>query len=62
MITTATTVPEDAAKVLKQWNRANQSPAAQARLIKDPDRLWRLGRDLAGALDNLLADARSTHE
>jgi hypothetical protein len=50
---------EDAAKILRRWDRSNQSPAAQDRLINDPERLWRLARDLAEALDNLLAHARS---
>jgi hypothetical protein len=50
---------DDAEKMIKQWRRANQSPAAQQRLMNDRDRLWRLGRDLAEALDNLLAHARS---
>ena len=45
--------------VLSRWRRSNQSPAAQERLIKDPERLWRLARDLAEALDNLLAHART---
>jgi hypothetical protein len=46
-------------EVLSRWRRSNQSPAAQERLIKDPERLWRLARDLAEALDNLLAHARN---
>lgn len=50
---------EDAAKVLRRWERANVTEAAQKRLIGDRDRLWVLGRDLAEALDNLLAHARS---
>jgi hypothetical protein len=50
---------QDAEKVLRRWNRSNQSPAAQQRLIDDRERLWRFARDLAEALDNLLAHARS---
>jgi hypothetical protein len=50
---------QDAEKVLRRWRRSNQSPVAQERLIKDGERLWRLARDLAEALDNLLAHARS---
>jgi hypothetical protein len=50
---------EDAEKILRRWERSNQSPASQKRLIDDRERLWRLARDLASALDNLLAHARS---
>lgn len=50
---------QDAAKVLARWEKANQSPAAQKRLVADEWRLWRLSRDLAGALDDLLACVRS---
>jgi hypothetical protein len=50
---------EDAEKVLRRWRRSNQSPAAQKRLIDDGERAWRLARDLAEALENLLAHARS---
>ena len=45
--------------VLSRWRRSNQSPAAQERLIDDGERAWRLARDLAEALDNLLAHARN---
>lgn len=48
---------EDAEKVLRRWRRSNQSPAAQKRLINDGERAWRLARDLAEALENLLAHA-----
>lgn len=41
--------------VLGRWNRANQSPDAQKRLIADPERLWRLARDLAHALEEATA-------
>ena len=50
---------QDAGKVLARWRKSNQSPAAQKRLIDDRERLWRLARDLAEALENLLAHARS---
>jgi hypothetical protein len=48
-----------AEKVLRRWQRSNQSPAAQKRLINDGERAWMLARDLAEALDNLLGHARS---
>lgn len=50
---------DDAEKALRKWNRANRSPVDQARLIADPERLWIQARDLAEALDNLLAHSRS---
>ena len=45
--------------VLSRWRRSNQSPAAQKRLINDGERAWMLARDLAEALENLLAHARN---
>ena len=50
---------QDAEKILARWEKSNQSPEAQRRLIDDRERLWRLARDLATALDNLLAHARN---
>ena len=50
---------QNAAKVFARWQKANSSPAAQERLIDDRERLWRLARDLADSLDNLLADAHT---
>jgi hypothetical protein len=50
---------EDAEKVLRRWRRSNQSEAAQKRLIDDGERAWGLARDLAEALENLLAHARN---
>lgn len=50
---------QDAERVLARWQKSNQSPAAQKRLIDDRERLRRLARDLAGALDNLLGHARN---
>jgi hypothetical protein len=38
---------------------ANGSPAAQQRLVADRWRLWRLARDLAGALDNTTTGERT---
>ncbi|SRR5258706_6576100 len=45
--------------LLRKWDRSNQSPTAQERLVADPWRLWRLARDLNRALSNLLADAQA---
>lgn len=46
---------QDAEQVLQRWHRLNQGPAARERLIHDGGQLWNLARDLAEALDNLLA-------
>lgn len=42
---------------LRRWNRSNTA-TTQQRLIADNERLWRLGRDLSYALDELLAHSR----
>lgn len=42
--------PPAAAAVLAYWRAANESPRAQQHLRSDPQRLWRLARDLADAL------------
>lgn len=47
---------QDTEKILRRWRRSNQSEAAQKRLINDGERAWMLARDLAEALDNLLAN------
>ena len=49
---------QDTEKILRRWRRSNQSEAAQKRLINDGERAWMLARDLAEALDNLLAQWR----
>ena len=46
---------QDAAAILRKWEKANASPIGQTRLINDKERLWRMARDLAFALDNLYA-------
>jgi hypothetical protein len=47
--------------VLAYWKTANQGPAEQQQLVADQWRLWRLGRDLARALEDLLGE-QSGHQ
>jgi hypothetical protein len=46
----------DPRTLLAFWEDANRTPAAQQRLVADRWRLWRLARDLAGALEHLIND------
>jgi hypothetical protein len=44
----------DPATMVAYSKAENQSPAAQQRLVGDQWRLWRLARDMASALEDLL--------
>jgi hypothetical protein len=52
--------PPNPRALLAYWKTANDSPTGQRRLVADRWRLWRLARDLAGALDGLIS--KSTKE
>lgn len=46
----------DPRALLAYWQKTNDSPTGQRRLVADRWRLWRLARDLSYALDRLIND------